>query len=76
MRRKMRAFYYRLKEESEDNQVKKCMIFLGLLATSLALIALALYEPPNWQNIAVASLSFFLALAVLLATIRGQSLRF
>lgn len=52
------------------------MIFLGLIFTSAALIALALREPPNWQNIAVAVATFYLAVAVALAIVRGQSLEF
>ncbi|MDD2753373.1 MAG: hypothetical protein PHT44_02085 [Candidatus Portnoybacteria bacterium] len=71
MRRRIKAFFH-----SEGNRTKKCVIFLGLFSTSLALIALTIYEPPNWQNIAVACASFYLALAALLAIVRGQPLEF
>lgn len=76
MRREIKAFFYRLSEISEGSRTKKCIIFLGLLISSSALIALALYEPPSWKNIAAASASFSLTLAVLLAIVRNQPLEF
>lgn len=76
MRRRIKVFFYRLSGISESDQTKKCVIFLGLLLTSAALIALARHEPPNWQNIAVAVASFYLTAAVALAIVRGQPLEF